>query len=183
MEDKPKRKVGRPANPERVGLPAIGTLTQKHIDKFWSKINKNGTVPAHAPELGACWEWQGGGNGHGYGQMRVNYSQVGTHKIAWELANGQIPAKLYVLHKCDNRACCNPGHLFLGTAKDNTIDMIQRGRKRARLGAPHHHVTNDEVLTIKSRYADGATKAALAREFNVSHNTVSNIVNGRTRNR
>lgn len=183
MKHQPKRKVGRPANPERVGLPAIGTLTPKHIDKFWSKINKNGTVPDHAPDLGACWEWMGGGNGKGYGQMRVNYRQVATHKIAWELTNGEIPPGLWLLHKCDNRACCNPDHLLLGTVKDNTTDMIEKGRRHTGLGLPRHHVTADEVETIRARHASGTKKAVLAREFNVSHNTISNIVNRRTRNR
>lgn len=183
MNKKPKRKVGRPANPERVGLPAIGTLTPKHIDKFWSKVNKNGPVPDHDPDLGACWEWLGGGNGKGYGQMRVNYQHITTHKMAWELTNGEIPKGLRVMHKCENSLCCNPAHLFLGTTKDNAKSMIKKGRTSTGLGLPRHHVTADEVETIRARHATGTKKAVLAREFHVSYNTISNIVSGRTRNR
>ena len=81
-----------------------------------------------------CWEWQLGKDSVGYGRMKVStgsresYRNVSSHRYAFELWQGAIPQGLNVLHKCDNRACCNPEHLFLGTQRDNMHDMHRKGR-------------------------------------------------------
>ncbi len=79
---------------------------------------------------GGCLEWQRATRTGGYGIIWVGEERrsVSTHRLAWELANGPIPDGMYVCHKCDNPPCCNPDHLFLGTAKDNAYDMISKGR-------------------------------------------------------
>lgn len=94
--------------------------------RFWSKVDRNG--PAH-PELGTrCWVWTAS-TAAGYGNFCVRRPlNVGSHRFSWELSNGPIPEGLWVLHRCDNRRCVNPAHLFLGTAKDNVRDMIAKGR-------------------------------------------------------
>lgn len=157
--------------------------TSKNVARFWAKVNKDGSIPTCCPELGSCWEWTGGGNGQGYGQIRINYRQMGAHQVAWELTHGAIPKGSWILHKCDNRACVNPDHLFLGTAKRNMTDMVAKGQRDTGKGKPRHRLTRLQVLDLKSRYANGESKASLARDFNIAYNTVSNIVNGRTRNR
>lgn len=99
-------------------------LTQEIIDLFWSKVDKT---------LGddACWQWMDGLHMRGYGRMRIKGKRENAHRIAWLIANGgDIPKGLYVCHTCDNRACCNPAHLYLGTPKDNVDDMVTRGRIR-----------------------------------------------------
>jgi hypothetical protein len=178
-----RRKVGRPLGSKRTETG--GKYPPKFMERFWARVNKNGTIPKHYPELGLCWEWLGGGNGKGYGQVRINYRQVGTHQAAWELMHGAIPKGLWVLHKCDNRACCNPDHLFLGTAKDNAMDMSVKGRHRGSTGfstgTKRHHISNHEVKTVRMKAENGSSFSALAREYDVSKNTISNIVNGKTR--
>lgn len=77
-----------------------------------------------------CWLWTGryGNNGYGtFGGGRKG-ERTGAHRLVWEITNGPIPDGLFVLHRCDVRGCVNPEHLFLGTAKDNTQDMMAKGR-------------------------------------------------------
>ena len=75
-----------------------------------------------------CVEWSGTRNDQGYGQRRASNKIFYVHRRAWEMAIGQIPEGLMVLHRCDNPACYNVDHLFLGTAADNARDMIAKGR-------------------------------------------------------
>jgi len=90
------------------------------------------------PETG-CHVWTGTGKGRNKGGR---YGHIGfmAHRLAWELAKGPIPVGLNVLHKCDNPACCNPDHLFLGTAQENIADKVRKGRVRnghtGKIGAP-----------------------------------------------
>lgn len=102
-------------------------------DRFWEKVNKDGPVPTHCPELGPCWLWTASTKG---GKWRYGViSQTGkhdslllAHRVSWEIHNGPIPEGSLALHKCDNPSCVNPAHLFLGTFADNTKDMLEKGR-------------------------------------------------------
>lgn len=75
-----------------------------------------------------CLEWQGYRDK--YGRIKVNGKMMGTHRLAWEIKNGEIPDSLFVLHKCDNPPCCNIDHLFLGNQKDNMQDALKKGRMK-----------------------------------------------------
>lgn len=95
--------------------------------EFWSRVRRGK----------GCWEWQGARNHDGYGTLWVGRRKVRAHRLVWELVVGEIPDGLYVLHRCDNPPCCNPAHLWLGTAADNSADMVAKGRARGgRNGGP-----------------------------------------------
>jgi len=116
--------------------------------------------------------------------------------VAWELLNGPVPGGMHVCHSCDNPPCCNPAHLFLGTAVDNAADREAKGRGNhasgdrcasrlypgIRKGALNGRARLDEwaVCGIMARLLQGETQAGLARAYGVSHPTVNGIATGRT---
>lgn len=91
-------------------------------ERFWAKVEKRG--PAE------CWLWLASRNAQGYGKFSVasGRGHMGAHRAVWELVNGAVPDGLWVLHRCDNPPCVNPAHLFLGTCRDNHLDMVAKGR-------------------------------------------------------
>ena len=116
------------------------------------------------PEAG-CWLWEGNMHSKGYGSFEFMRKTQSAHRVSWLIHFGDIPDKLYVLHKCDTRCCVNPNHLFLGTPKDNTQDMIRKKRFWCKL-------TDEQVLAIR---ADPRSQCTIAREYNIGQSTVSNI--------
>src|SRR5687768_5988215 len=101
----------------RVGNSDVST-------RFWEYVTP----------VGKCWEWRRALNQDGYGVVCVRNLYWRVHRLAWVLIHGPIPHGMYVCHHCDNRRCVKPGHLFLGSAKDNGADMSRKGRGRRRTG-------------------------------------------------
>jgi hypothetical protein len=91
-------------------------------NRFWSYVDKRNNIEE-------CWNWLKCKTSNGYGQIWINGKMENSHRIAWILTFGEIPKGLFICHHCDNKLCCNPNHLFLGTPKDNTQDYIKKGKK------------------------------------------------------
>ena len=102
---------------------------EEFADAFWAR-----TVP-----VGDCREWTGARDARGYGMIGYQGKTERTHRVAWILAKGPIPAHRFVCHTCDNPPCCNPLHLFLGTPVDNMRDAQHKGRKKSGRGHIRPH--------------------------------------------
>jgi hypothetical protein len=95
---------------------------QKLEELIWDSLDTAGG------DTRRCWEWRGA-RSRGYGVLVIDGRTKGAHRVVYELLVGPIPEGMYVCHHCDNPPCCNPAHLFLGTAEDNTDDMVSKGRQ------------------------------------------------------
>lgn len=118
---------------------------------------------------GDCWTWTGKRNASGYGVAKWLGKWVGTHRIAWMIANAAtIPQGMFICHHCDNPPCCRPDHLYLGTPAQNTQDAYDRGRqpaRRKRTGSAYEQACMDAVPLRPSVAAAqvGLTTRELAR--------------------
>lgn len=138
---------------------------------FWSKVDSRGHND--------CWPWVASIYRNGYGQFSSGhrYPQLKTplaHRAAWILSNGPIPDGLQVLHRCDNRICVNPSHLFLGTLADNMVDMVAKGRQAHPIGSRNGRtkLTEAQVLAIR---ADTRPSRTISAEYGVGQTLVSRI--------
>lgn len=132
-----------------------------------------------------CLEWTRSistGRQGGYGAVKVNGIDSRVHRVAWEIANGSIPDGLMVLHKCDNRPCFRPIHLFTGTAEDNSNDMESKGRSRRTLGPKgedcgRSKLTEADVIEIRRLWSIGElSQVKIGKLFNVKQYAVFGIV-------
>lgn len=124
-----------------------------------------------------CWEWSLRVSCNGYGQAKVRQKIWMAHRLSWEHFHGPIPDGLIVCHKCDNRKCINPSHLFLGTTQDNVDDKMSKGRFVTTPGVKNGHakLTDQQVLSIKN---DDRSQSAIAADYGISQSNVSLIKRG-----
>jgi hypothetical protein len=149
-------------------IAVVFPISGDEIDTFDSKV-----VPC--PNTG-CYLWGGAIDTGGYGSAWFRKRLWRAHRVSWMINFGEIPEDMFVLHKCDNRACVNPGHLFLGDHAANMADMRSKGR----CINEHHRgkLTADEVRKIKEMISRGSRTGDLARYFDVDVSTISNIKSG-----
>ena len=150
--------------------PCLVKRRGTYEDRFWARVKKGRK----------CWEWQGRCENDGYARIKRKGGgkQVFVHRLSWELANGSIPIGLSVLHKCDNRKCVRPSHLFLGTNTDNMQDMLKKGRANKARGERHGNakLVEGDVRRIRKLYGAGTTLREIAVEYGVTEMSVSRIV-------
>lgn len=144
------------------------------FDRLWSAVDK---TPGHGPE-GTCWLWTGL-TSSGYGRFTLRKRAHSAHRLAYISVNGD-PGDgrgrhgKQVLHRCDVRLCCNPGHMFIGTPADNVKDCQAKGRRRYAIGekARHNKLTATEVLAIRN---DARMYIDISAEYGISMGQISRI--------
>lgn len=118
-----------------------------------------------------CWIWMGAVNRRGYGKLCFQKNNTDTaHRVSYKLFNGPIENDLYVCHSCDNPACVKPGHLWLGTNKENMMDMVEKGRQHSRLQPK-------DILKIRELHEKfGVSQKKIMEQFKISCGYVSLIL-------
>jgi len=161
------------------------------MDNSWAKyINQAGRYESvtrflriirPVQKAGECWMWPGSIHQSGYGQFFLSFStkRVRVHRFAYEIFVGPIPDGLYCLHRCDNKACVNPDHLYLGTHQDNMNDRNQRGRTAHSERHGRAKLTASKVLAIRKAATQGKTRRQLADKYHVSPECIRDIANHR----
>lgn len=151
--------------------------------RFWEKVHKRG------PD--ECWEWKTRSGRRDYGCFSINGKPQRAHRVSWIMHFGEIPEGLFVCHSCDNPPCINPRHLWLGTAQDNVVDMVRKGRGyspisqgvkiRKAKGEAHGSakLNNEKVLEIRRRLNAGERDERLGLEFGVGRTAIRYIRTGR----
>lgn len=137
-------------------------------------------IMAGVKVVGDCWIWQGAVGGDGYGVLGIGRRQYRAHRISYEVFCGEEAGELLVCHKCDTPLCVNPAHLFLGTPKENTGDMIAKSRKQVAVDADHPNtkITHAERAIILTRRQNGETLARISADYGVSFQTIGAICSG-----
>ena len=144
-------------------------------ERFWAKVNRT--------EGKECWEWTAAiQKSSGYGIFRLPPRSTFAHRASWFFAFGVYPEKC-VLHRCDNKLCVRPNHLFLGTRADNCVDMLQKGRSRCWNTPPKLSRADirkirkllRQVVTTRKKHnppPGSMTKTKIAKRFGVSVATI-----------
>lgn len=151
---------------EHIGVPTKEiNLTPERIERFWRSVEKSD----------GCWNWKGLKSEKGYGVFshamgKKKKFRAKAHRIAYTLAKGPIKSGEFILHSCDNPACCNPDHLRVGTNVDNIRDRLERNRicGKAKINM---EIANE----IRRRVFNGESKESLARKFKISTKTITSL--------
>lgn len=147
-----------------------------HTDYTTSYISRFNSHVIVVPS--GCHEWTGCIH-RGYGQFRFRGKTTRAHRVAWIIANGEIPDGLLVCHTCDNRCCVNPNHLFLGTPGDNSRDMTRKGRSAYGEKHSQSKLTESDVNRIRELRKSGETQESIASRYGVARRTIGDVVNNK----
>jgi hypothetical protein len=123
-----------------------------------------------------CWPWTAARDPNGYGRIQSD-NRGGTvlaHRAVWEMLRGPVPDGMCLCHTCDNPSCVRPGHVFVGTMKDNLSDMARKGRSGMKKLNP------DQVRRVRRLLALGVHQRTIAKELGVAQSQISSIKARRT---
>ena len=137
------------------------------MERFWSKVDKSGD----------CWIWIGSKDKHGYGRFRLNNKNMKAHRISFALQHGEIDSSKCVCHVCDTPDCVNPSHLFLGTLKENTQDMVLKKRNVFGENHPNSVLSKSDVIGIRSDVEKGIPHRLVSEKYRTQRSQVSLIAN------
>lgn len=124
-----------------------------------------------------CWEWQLSKVKGGYGKASLRGANLMAHRAVWESRRGQIPDGMILCHSCDNPACVNPEHLFLGTHSDNSADMVSKGRQAKGEKIFLAYLTEEVVREVRN---ESGTYAEIAKRLGLKPGNVRLIRRGDT---
>jgi len=144
---------------------------KKTKDRFWNQVCSR--------QAGECWVWDGSVSANGYGQFWYNQLNFSAHRISYMMFFGPIQSNDLVCHKCDNKRCVNPKHLYIGTHLSNIIDRYTRFPDSGR-GYRVSNFNTDEASQMNTLYQQGWNYTNISELFNTTRQTISNIVNKRT---
>ena len=154
----------------------LSDLSAHYIKKlearFWGRVSKG--------DPDKCWVWQAAVDSCGYGRIRVNGPHQKASRVAYALTRGDIPDGMCVCHRCDNPACVNPNHLFLGNHSQNMRDMVRKGRSTRGARNNQSVLSESDVIEIRSKYIPNQYGCRrLAKEYGVHTTTIHLIVTGK----
>jgi hypothetical protein len=173
---------------KRHGDPLAGKSQSQNKAGSKEYISENSEI-----DINGCWIWKKFKNNKGYGKSGLKGNPILAHRLSYLTFVGEIPNNLHVLHNCDNPACVNPKHLFLGNHQDNMNDKVNKNRQ-ARLKGENNRsskLVQKEVNEIRTLYsaelAERArgknvqlTQKELAKRFRVGETAIRDIVNNKT---
>lgn len=129
-----------------------------------------------------CWDWKGAKTSNGY--VRMDYARkeprISVHKYSWMIHNGDVPEGMLVLHRCDNRRCSNPDHLFLGTQADNMSDMKSKCRSASGERNVNAKFDKKKIKEIRKLLEMGVRVSRISKDFNVHITSIYRIKHGKT---
>jgi hypothetical protein len=148
-------------------------LSLKDPEHFWAKVERRG------PD--ECWPWTGGNTKRGgYGYYCHGNKIHRAHRIAYELSIGKIAEGMFVCHRCDNPACVNPAHLFVGSVLDNNRDAMFKGRNSYGERCGHSKLRSRDVERIRECRRFGAKVSDLSHTYGVSMSAIKQVIRGDT---
>ncbi len=146
---------------------------EKYHEQVKIRIKRDTTIDSNG-----CWNYNLNRDKAGYGMSSYRRQRLRIHRVSWIVFRGEIPKNSCVLHHCDNKSCCNPDHLFLGSHKENSEDMVKKNRNAHGSRAGSAKLIEIDVMNIRKFYNAGLyTQKELSIIYDIRQTKISEIVN------